>query len=246
MMIVRYLLMLIPGLFLAALLFYLLRKAHPLLHLMIFIFVFIFTRDAMTPIGLWRIGAEGFLWIRFIENPLALLFIGASSMGFVLLMQALAPKLASLVQWFQGNVIHGMLVGLAGALLAALPVILVYRFSVPIEQRGGAVPLALLPLILFVTLAGNLYEEVLFRGYFYGWLEAKEGLTPLLAGLISGLFFSFGHVFLAYNVTSVGISLLLFALWEGCLAGWVRARFGVAPAVLTHGLAVFLLASGLF
>jgi hypothetical protein len=70
-------------------------------------------------------------------------------------------------------------------------------------------------------------------------------MQPVLAGLVSGVFFSFGHVFLAFNVTTVGISVLVFALWEGSLAGLVRSRFGVIPATLTHGLAVFLLTSGL-
>lgn len=85
---------------------------------------------------------------------------------------------------------------------------------------------------------------MLFRGYLYGWLTGREGMAPVAAALVSGVFFSFGHVFLALNVTDVGVGLLVFALWEGCLAGLVRSRFGVVPAVLTHGLAVFLLASG--
>lgn len=245
MIFVDYLLMLIPGLVLAAILFLFLRKAHPLLHLFLFITVFIFTRDAMTPIGLWRIGDEGFLWIRFIDNPIILLLIGLSSVSFVVLMQMISPKLAGQVAWFQGNKPLGMLVGIAGAVLAALPVLLVYVFGVPIENRGGPVALHLLPFILFVTLCGNLYEEILFRGYLYGWLTEKETIKPALAGLLSGVFFSFGHVFLAYNVTNVGINVLLFTLWEGGLAGLVRSRFGVIPAVLTHGLAVFFLTSGL-
>jgi hypothetical protein len=107
------------------------------------------------------------------------------------------------------------------------------------------VPVSLLPFLLFIALSGNLYEEVLFRGYLYGWLTGKEEMRPAAAGLLSGLFFSFGHVFLAFTVTSVGLPLLIFALWEGCLAGLVRSRFGVIPAVLTHGLAVFVVASGL-
>jgi hypothetical protein len=97
-----------------------------------------------------------------------------------------------------------------------------------------------------MALFGNFYEEILFRGYLYGWLADKENVKPVIAGLLSGVFFSFGHVFLAYNVTQVGISILIFAVWEGCLAGLVRSRFGLIPAVLTHGLAVFLLTSGLF
>jgi hypothetical protein len=244
MIILQYLLTLMPGLVLATVLFLVLRRAHPLLHLFLFITLFIFTRDAMTPLGLWRIGREGFLWIRFIPDPVTLLLLSLSSVGFVILMQTASPDLAALVQWFEGNRFLGILVGIAGAVLAALPLLLVYAFGVPIGERGGVVPLSLLPFILLITLAGNLYEEVLFRGYLYGWLTRREEMQPDLAGLVSGIFFSFGHVFLAFNVTDVGISVLAFALWEGCLAGLVRSRFGLVPAVLTHGLAVFLLTSG--
>ena len=245
MIIAQYLLMLIPGLILATVLFLFLRRAHPVFHLFLFITVFIFTRDAMTPLGLWSIGNEGFLWIRFINDPVTLLVLGLSSIGFVFLMQTISPELAARVTWFEGNKPLGILIGIAGAVIAALPLALVYIFGVSIENRGGAVPLHLLPSILFITLSGNLYEEVLFRGYIYGWLTGREKMKPVPAALVSGVFFSFGHIFLAFNVTNVGISILVFALWEGCLAGLVRCRFGVIPAVLTHGLAVFLLTSGL-
>ena len=245
MIIADYLLTLLPGLVLAAVIYLSLRRAHPLLHLFLFITVFIFTRDAMTPLGLWRIGSEGFLWIRFIEDPLTLLILGSSSLAFVFLMQVLSPRLAAPVTWFQGSRPVGMLVGVAGAVMAALPLLLVYLSGVPIASRGGTVPLQCLPFILFVTLTGNLYEEILFRGYLYGWLTDEESMKPAAAGLLSGVFFAFGHVFLAYNVTHVGISVLAFTLWEGCLAGLVRSRFGLIPAALTHGLAVFLLTSGI-
>ncbi|MFP4344410.1 MAG: CPBP family intramembrane glutamic endopeptidase [Anaerolineales bacterium] len=244
MLITEYLLLLIPGLVLATILFLLLRRTHPLLHLFLFITVFIFTRDAMTPLGLWSIGNGSFLWIRFIHDPVTLLILGLSSLGFVFLMQSISPELAVLVEWFEGNRVAGILTGIAGAVIAVLPLALIYR-GVPLENRGGTVPLRLLPFILFIALSGNLYEEILFRGYLYGWLTERERIKPVPAGLISGLFFSFGHVFLAFNVTDVGISILVFALWEGCLAGLVRSRFGLIPAVLTHGLAVFLLTSGL-
>ena len=173
--------------------------------------------------------------------------LGATGIGIVYLMQVASPGLAKWVKWFEGNKSFGILTGIAGAILATLPLILFYILSdIPIESRGGIVPSHLLPFILFLSLAGNLYEEVLFRGYFYGWMTEKEGMKPVYAGLLSGVFFSFGHVFLAYNVTDVGASVLIFALWEGCIAGLVRVRYGVIPATLTHGLAIFLLTSGLF
>lgn len=246
MIIVEYLFKLIPGLVLFIALIIFLRKKHPLLHLFLFISIFIFTRDAMTPLGLWSIGNEGFLWIRWIDDPVTLLVLGISSIGFVILMQATSPDLAKNIKWFEGSKLLGILIGIAGAIIASLPIFLIYMISgVPIGNRGGDVLIQLLPFILFLSISGNFYEEILFRGYFYGWLTDMEGMEPIEAGLLSGIFFSFGHIFLAFNVTNVGINLLLFALWEGCLAGIIRSRFGVIPATLTHGLAVFLLTSGL-
>jgi len=244
--ILQYSLTLLPGLALAAVLFLFLRKAHPLLHLFLFVAVFIFARDAMTSHSLWSLGNEGFLWMRWINDPIILLALGFTSVGFVLLMQTISPQLAELIKWFEGNKLSGFLNGMAGAVIAVLPVLLIHLSGdVPIENRGGVVPLHVLPFTLFMSLCGNLYEEILFRGYFYGWLTQKEGIKPVPAGLLSGVFFSFGHVFLAYTVTDVGISVLIFALWEGCIAGLVRARFGLAPATLTHGLCIFLLTWGL-
>ena len=161
--------MLLPGLALAAGLFLFLRKAHPLLHLFIFIAVFIFIRDAMTSHGLWSLGNEGFLWIRWIDDPIVLLALGFTGLGVVLLMQTISPQLAALIKWFEGNKLSGFMTGIAGAVIAVLPVLLIHHFGdVPIENRGGVVLLHFLPFTLFVSLCGNLYEEVLFRGYFYG------------------------------------------------------------------------------
>ena len=50
---------------------------------------------------------------------------------------------------------------------------------------------------------------------------------------------------LALTVTDVGYPLLLFALYEGVIAGLVAMKYGVIPAALTHGLAIFIISSGL-
>lgn len=152
-MLVPYLLVIVPGLALATVLFLSLRRAHPLWQLFLFVTVFIFTRDAMTPLGLWRIGNEGFLWLRFVADPVVLVLLGFGSIAFVILMQAASPELAARVAWFEGNKLHGVLVGIGGAVVAALPLLLVYLFGVGIEHRGGAVALALLPFVLFVALS---------------------------------------------------------------------------------------------
>ena len=159
--------MLLPGLALAAVLFLFLRRAHPLLHLFLFIAVFIFTRDGMTSHGLWSLGNEAFLWMRWIDDPIILLALGFTSIGFVVLMQTISPQLAALIKWFEGNKLSGFLTGMTGAVISVLPVLLIHHFGdVPIESRGGIVPVQLLTFTLFVSLCGNLYEEVLFRGFF--------------------------------------------------------------------------------
>lgn len=54
------------------------------------------------------------------------------------------------------------------------------------------------------------------------------------------------HAFLATTVTDVGWPLLAFTLWEGLICAFLRLRWGVIPAAIAHGLAIFLLSSGLF
>lgn len=47
-------------------------------------------------------------------------------------------------------------------------------------------------------------------------------------------------------MTDVGWPLLAFTLWEGLICAFLRLRWGVIPAAIAHGLAIFLLSSGLF
>ena len=137
----------------------------------------------------------------------------------------------------------GLLLGFGGALLVVAPCAVIYRF-VPLELRGGPVAVSALPAILIFALLGNLLEESLFRGYVFGRLA--RNLTPIKAGIASGFVFAFCHIYLATTVTSVGWPLLAFTLWEGIIAGLVGARCGVLFSTLTHGGAIFLLASGQF
>jgi hypothetical protein len=70
-------------------------------------------------------------------------------------------------------------------------------------------------------------------------------MSPIKAGVSSGIVFAFCHIFLAITVTGIGYPLLVFTLWEGVIAGIVGARCGVIAATLTHGGAIFLLSSSL-
>jgi membrane protease YdiL (CAAX protease family) len=149
----------------------------------------------------------------------------------------------SLFAWTRGSILAGLLWGIGGALVVVAPCIIAYQF-VPIELRGGAVSASLLPAILVFALLGNLLEEALFRGYVLGQLSLH--MAPIKAAVASGIVFAFCHIYLATTVTSIGLPLLIFTLWEGIIAGIVGAKSGVLFSSLTHGGAIFLLASGLF
>jgi len=66
------------------------------------------------------------------------------------------------------------------------------------------------------------------------------------AALASGAMVAAGHAFLAVTLTNIGWPILVFTLYEGIVAALVRMRFGLVAATLTHGGAIFLLASGIY
>jgi hypothetical protein len=239
--IAEYFLRITPGVVLLILTFIIARPG-PLARIVLYILAFILMRDAMTPLKLWTFGKEGFFWVRLSDDPWFLILFGASSallmMGFYLADRENRDK----VSFFRGNRAAGIVIGILGALAAAGPLLIIYT-QVDIGIRGGVVPLSLLPFLLVFALAGNFFEEGLFRGYLLGHLETY--LPGWRAAVASGVIFSLCHVFLALTVTNVGAPLLVFTLWEGIICGLVALRFGVIPSTLSHGGAVFLLASGL-
>lgn len=237
-----YLSRIAPGLVLGGVLLVLARKARRA-RIVIYLALFVLLRDAMTPLGLWSLGTEGFFWLRLTEDPAFLIAFGLGSLGITLALTFLDGPNRNHLRWVRHRLAEGMVVGVLGAAIVALPLVLIYR-STPIAMRGGAVPIRILPALLVFTLLGNLLEEMLFRGYVLE--ELALTMPPTRAGVLSGVVFAFCHVFLATTVTDTGAALLLFTLWEGVLAGWIGSRYGVLPATLTHGGAVFLLASGLF
>ena len=116
--------------------------------------------------------------------------LGLGSLAMVAAMCLYDPEAGSLLIWFKGNRLHGLAAGMFAALVIALPLLIIYRF-VPLEARGGPVAVRLLPGILTTTLLGNLYEEVLFRGFLQGLFEKKARRAELEAGgrLRSGFWF---------------------------------------------------------
>lgn len=230
-----------PGLVLGAMMLFLLRR-EPRLRIVLYLAIFILLRDAMTPLGLWSFGRQGYFWIRLYPDPWFLVLFGLACLGMSLGVYFLDRENQSLFQWTRGKLPSGLLWGVGGAIVVVAPFVVAYQHTA-IESRGSPVPLQNIPAILVFAMLGNLLEEALFRGYVYGQLAQK--MSPIKAGIASGVVFAFCHVFLATTVTDVGYSLLVFTLWEGIIAGVIGAKGGVIPAALTHGGAIFLLSSGL-
>ncbi len=248
----EYLLRVLPGLVLVAVVMYGMRPTAAA-RVALYLLAFVLLRDALTPLGLWRFGVHsGVFWIRLSDDPWFLVLFGLSAAAMATAVYAADKENRHGVVLLRGEVLKGVVAGLLGFALVVLPLVLLYRL-VPLAQRGGEVEAGLLPAILVFALLGNFLEELLFRGYVLAGLTRHAaraaGRTRLgsimTPGVQSGFVFALCHVFLATTVSSAGAPLLLFTLWEGVIAGIVGERYGVLPATITHGGAIFLLSSGL-
>ncbi|GAA0361602.1 CPBP family intramembrane glutamic endopeptidase [Bacillus horti] len=239
----QYSLRITPGLILITLTYLLLPQKTVMAKLFLLVFGFILVRDAMTPMGFWRFGvSENTVWVRFIEDGLILTTLGIISLLFTVAIVYLNPKLKEYLVWFGQNKLASIGMGLAGAVIVILPFLYMYNVA-PVELRGGIVPTNLIVPLLVLALFGNLMEEVLFRGYLQGYFEKITG--PWRAAILSGLLFALGHIFLSATVTDLGIAILIFTLYEGMVCAFVRMKYGIIASTLTHGLTIFVLASGL-
>ena len=239
---IDYLVRVTPGFALGLALLGLIPRTLAGARLCIHIGLFILVRDAMTPVGLWRIGTGPAFWLRLASDPAVLIALALASLGLVIGTKQLEPSLARSIVWWQGSRPLAALAGLGCALLIALPVIAL-AYGVPIDARGGAVPPTVLVPLLIFSLCGNAYEELLFRGFLQGWLTQHTSAGR--AVLLTGLAFAFGHVYLASTVTGAGVLVLAFTAYEGLICAELRRRFGLWSAVLAHGGGIFIVATGL-
>lgn len=232
-----------PAIGLIALVFFLVRPNRHV-RVLLYILTFILLRDALTPSSLWSLGiAGGVPWIRFFPSHLFLIGMGVSSFLFATaLVVGDKENSRDVVFLRKGEALRGWIAAIAGLTILLAP-ILIGLHKAAIEERGGPVDPTLVGSILVFALAGNLLEELLFRGYVYNFLKRKD--VDLKASVTSGFVFALCHVFLATTVTSIGVPLLLFTLWEGVICGIVGAKYGILPAAVVHGGAIFVLASGL-
>ncbi|TGK39738.1 CPBP family intramembrane glutamic endopeptidase [Leptospira andrefontaineae] len=238
---IHYFLRVTPALVFAGI-FWFVIKPEPKLRILIYILLFVLFRDAMTGAGLWSIGSEGGFWIRLSKSSLILVTLGATSIVLVFILWKFDIENRRWVLWFRGNQVFGVLLGLLSSVAIALPVWILNRSLSGGGIPGGEVDVSLLLPMLWFSLAGNLYEEFLFRGYIRGIAEEKFGW--LRASFISGISFAFFHIFLASTVTSIGFPLLVFTLWEGCICGFLASRYGLLSSAIAHGFGIWILASG--
>lgn len=236
----EYTLRILPGL--AVALLALLPRTQAGARLCVHLGLFVFVRDAMTPIGSWQISDQPVFWLRFTRDPIVLTGLTLGSASLALSAFALERTLAPRVVWWRGPRPRAVLAGVIGAVAIAAPVLLVSLGTPAHARRGSLAPAELAPLFVF-ALVGNAYEELVFRGFLQGLLAEHSGEAR--AAWISGLGFAFGHVSLATVVTNIGAPILLFTAFEGVICAQLCRREGLIAAVLAHGGGIFLIASGL-
>src|SRR5688572_18735676 len=111
-----------PGLVLGAMMLVLTRR-EPRLRIILYLALFTLLRDAMTPLGLWAFGSQGWLWIRFYPDPWFLVCSAVTCLGLSLGLYYLDRENQSLFQWTRGSLPLGLLGGLAGAMVVVAPLV---------------------------------------------------------------------------------------------------------------------------
>src|SRR5262245_9330830 len=122
-----------PGLVLGAGMLFLARR-EARLRIVIYLALFVLLRDAMTPLGLWSFGTEGFFWIRLHSDPWFLVAFGLACIAMSLGLYFLDRENRRLFRWTGGNGPRELLAGVGGAIVVVAPLAVVYQFT-PIESR---------------------------------------------------------------------------------------------------------------
>src|ERR1700737_3445735 len=78
-----YLARVAPGLFVGGMMLLLARREAQL-RIVLYLVLFILLRDAMTPLGLWSFGTQGFFWIRLHRDQWFLIVFGFACLALSL------------------------------------------------------------------------------------------------------------------------------------------------------------------
>lgn len=210
-----YLISIAPAGLLAVAMLALLPRASISLRLAIYVVFFIFARDAMGLHGFWRLAPGTLVLTAANETLLALALICAALSLTVLSFET--PACAHLRWWPSDQRLKAIGWGIAGAVVIGVVAHLLKTVAnlQPVTHFSPRFDGA----ILIFSLAGNLFEELLFRGILQSRLAAS--FSPLKAITLSALLFSFCHIWLALLISGAGVSVLIFTLIEGWVAGFV-------------------------
>lgn len=248
---VEYLRLILPGLTAMAVWLALLPRKAAEARILVLLILGMILRDGLAATGLVRIRmTEGLPWLRLVSDAPALYALAGSAVLLGVAIWLAATDLRDLITWWGerygdrptgSHLATGMLMGLAGAGTILVPFIAM-RAHIPLDQRGGPVATGVIVPVMVAVLAVTAFAEFLVRGYVQGLFDEQVGANRALfistaasAGLTTSLLLTSG----------VGWTLLAFAAWHGCVAAIVRRFSGVLPAMVTGGVSLAVLASGL-
>ena len=153
------------------------------------------------------------------------------------------------------NLFRSLLLGFAVACAIIIPfaLILWIRASLGLSIRGPLLPVHTLQNLLWrslfrIPLGTALFEEMLFRGFAYGYIRKR--MSELKTILYTSLLFAIWHIVPAFKTVrcnfEVGEFFLGIAIWvvfltgsfiAGLLFGWIRYQGKhVAGCILAHAL----------
>src|SRR4051812_3467855 len=113
-----------PAVILGAMLLFLARR-EPKLRIVSYLALFVLLRDAMTPLGLWSFGAQGFFWIRLHDDPGFLMIFAMACLGMTLAIYFFDRENRPLLQWLSGPWQNGLLWGTVGAAVVVAPFVVI-------------------------------------------------------------------------------------------------------------------------
>jgi membrane protease YdiL (CAAX protease family) len=99
---------------------------------------------------------------------------------------------------------------------------------------SGTDPIAIGMLFLLVGILGPLYEETLFRGFFFSWMRNRWSFWP--AAIFSSALFGIFHLNIPQGVSAFILGLALAWLFEKSRSLWPSIMLHVVTNLFAEGL----------